>query len=77
MAHISLGTEWNPLQKLNTYTHTYKQHQVEPAPGVKSLTQWLNYYGEPNPDRIKNATMTTFEPIAKIVAGICLYKYVI
>ena len=53
---------------IHTHTHTYI-HQVEPASGVTSLSQWLKYYGEPNPDRIKNATMTTFEPISKIVAG--------
>ena len=27
------------------------------------------FYGEPNPDKIPTGTMTTFEPIAKIVAG--------
>uniref|UniRef100_A0A6T8IBB9 Uncharacterized protein n=1 Tax=Hemiselmis andersenii TaxID=464988 RepID=A0A6T8IBB9_HEMAN len=42
---------------------------VEKVSGVNDLSQWLKYYGEPNPDKIKNATMTTFEPIAKIVAG--------
>jgi hypothetical protein len=42
---------------------------VEKVGGVHDLAGWLKYYGEPNPDKIKNATMTTFEPIAKIVAG--------
>lgn len=43
--------------------------QIDKVLGVNDLSSWLKYYGEPNPDRIKNATMTTFEPLSKIVAG--------
>lgn len=36
---------------------------------VKVLADWLAFYGEPHPDKIPTGTMTTFVPIAKIVAG--------
>jgi hypothetical protein len=36
---------------------------------VKDLTDWLKFYGEPHPDKIPTGTMTTFEPLARIVAG--------
>jgi hypothetical protein len=43
--------------------------QVTRQGKVKDLTDWLKFYGEPHPDKIPTGTMTTFEPIAKIVAG--------
>jgi len=33
------------------------------------VTDWLRFYGEPHPDKIPQGTMTTFEPVSKIVAG--------
>uniref|UniRef100_A0A7S4P5V2 Uncharacterized protein n=1 Tax=Guillardia theta TaxID=55529 RepID=A0A7S4P5V2_GUITH len=43
--------------------------RVEPQRKVKKVSDWLGFYGEPKPDKIPTGTMTTFEPIAKIVAG--------
>ena len=51
----------NPVAKIPC--HVTKQSKV------KDLTDWLKFYGEPHPDKIPTGTMTTFEPIAKIVAG--------
>ena len=39
------------------------------VPKVDDLRAWLKFYGEPHPDKIPTGTMTTFEPLQKIVAG--------
>lgn len=43
--------------------------KVERQTKVKDVGDWLRFYGEPHPDKIPQGTMTTFEPVSKIVAG--------
>ncbi|KAJ1473180.1 hypothetical protein T484DRAFT_1973639 [Baffinella frigidus] len=43
--------------------------KIESMSKIKDLDGWLRFYGEPHPDKIPTGTMTTFEPLAKIVAG--------
>ena len=43
--------------------------KIETMSKIKDLSGWLKFYGEPHPDKIPTGTMTTFEPLAKIVAG--------
>jgi hypothetical protein len=53
----------NPVAKIPMHIPTTNSKRL------KDLTDWLKFYGEPNPDKIPTATMTTFEPLARIVAG--------